>query len=237
MTSVKDLHARSLLLTLALVCAGCNVGSGEPETQGETAPNIVQPGAPGEGTRTLTPEELEDIERTGHTEGDVRFMQGMIQHHAQALRMTDLVPARSTRRQVAQLAKRIDLSQESEIELMRSWLEARHEAAPDLHRVHGHAHGAGLGRRMPGMLTEEQLDRLAAARGPSFDRLFLESMIRHHRGAVTMVDDLYAGGDGAEPEIDAFARHVDADQRIEIGRMQQLLAALPADDAQRQSAG
>lgn len=237
MTSVKELHARSLLLTLALVCAGCNFGSGEPETQGETAPNIVQPGAPGEGTRTLTPEELENIERTGHTEADVRFMQGMIQHHAQALRMADLVPARSTRRQIRQLAKRIDLSQQSEIELMRSWLEARNEEAPDLHRVHGHAHGAGLGRRMPGMLTEEQLDRLAATRGAAFDRLFLESMIRHHQGAVTMVVDLYAGGDGAEPEIDALARSVDADQQIEIDRMRKLLRVLPADDTRPQSAG
>jgi uncharacterized protein (DUF305 family) len=164
-------------------------------------------------------------------------MQGMIQHHAQALRMTDLVPARSRRRQIAQLAKRIDLSQETEIELMRSWLEARNEAAPELHRVHGHAHGAGLGRRMPGMLTEAQLDRLAAARSTAFDRLFLESMIRHHQGAVTMVEQLYAGGDGAEPEIDAFARNVDADQQIEIDRMRKLLATLPADDARRRSAG
>ena len=73
-------------------------------------PNIVQPGAPGEGTRTLTPEELENLERPEHTGEDVRFMQGMIQHHAQALRMTDLVPARSRRRQIELLARRIDLS-------------------------------------------------------------------------------------------------------------------------------
>jgi uncharacterized protein (DUF305 family) len=89
---------------------------------------------------------------------------------------------------------------------------------------------------MPGMLTEAQLDRLAAARRTAFDRLFLESMIRHHQGAVTMVTQLYAGGAGAEPAIDAFARSVEADQQIEIDRMRKLLAALP-DDAQKQSAG
>ncbi len=234
MASVKGCLASSLLL-LALICAGCNVGS-EPEAQGETAPNIVQPGAPGEGTRTLTPEELEDVEQTKYTEADVRFMQGMIQHHAQALRMTDLVPARSTRRQIELLATRIDLSQETEIELIRKWLEDRNEAAPELHRVHGHAHGAGLGRRMPGMLTEPQLKRLAGTRGRAFDRLFLQSMIYHHQGAVKMVEDLYDADAGAEPEIDAFARHVDADQQIEIGRMQELLARLRADGGDRESA-
>jgi uncharacterized protein (DUF305 family) len=211
-----------LLMTLA----GCTGGSDEPDSS-EPAPNIVQPGAPGEGTRTLTPEEAEGIEQTEHTEADVRFMQGMIQHHAQALRMTSFVPARSGRRAVELLAKRIDLSQTTEIEQMRRWLEARNEAAPELHRAHGHAHGAGLGRLMPGMLTEAELKDLAATRGTAFDRLFLQSMIRHHEGAVTMVNQLYAQDAGAEPEIDAFARHVDADQQIEIGRMQALLAALP----------
>jgi uncharacterized protein (DUF305 family) len=227
----------ALCLLLSLAFAGCSGGSGEPEATGETTPNIVQPRAPGEGTRTLTPDELEDIERTEHVDADVRFMQEMIHHHAQAIRMTSLVPARTKRRAIRLIAKRIDLSQESEIEQMRKWLEARDEPAPELHRVHGHAHGIGQGELMPGMLTEAQLKRLAAARGAAFDRRFLEAMIYHHAGAVKMVDDLYAGGAGAEPEIDAFARHVDADQRIEISRMQRLLAALPADDAKRQSAG
>jgi uncharacterized protein (DUF305 family) len=214
-------------LVLVLTVLGCSGGSGEPAA--ETAPNIVQPGAPGQGTRTLTPEELEDIERTEHVEADVRFMQGMIHHHAQAIRMTDLVPTHTKRRAIALIAKRIDLSQESEIEQMRKWLEAHEEEAPELHRVHGHAHGTGQGKLMPGMLTESQLKRLAAARGTAFDRRFLQAMIYHHSGAVKMVDDLYAAGAGAEPEIDAFARHVDADQRIEIRRMQQVLGQLPPD--------
>jgi uncharacterized protein (DUF305 family) len=225
------------LLTLALICAGCNTGSDEPEVKGETAPNVVQPGAPGEGTRTLTPEELENIERTEHKAIDVRFMQEMIHHHAQALRMTSLVPTRSTRRDIALLAKRIDLSQTTEINLMRSWLEARNEAAPELHRVHGHAHGTGQGRRMPGMLTGLQLRRLARARGPAFDRLFLQSMIHHHQGAVTMVERLYAGNGGIESEIDSFARHVEADQQIEIDRMRKLLTKLRADGGKPNPAG
>jgi uncharacterized protein (DUF305 family) len=222
-------------ILVVLTFAGCSGGSDDPAATGETAPNIVQPGAPGQGTRTLTPEELEDIERTEHVEADVRFMQGMIHHHAQAIRMTSLVPTHTKRRAITLIAKRIDLSQESEIEQMRKWLEARDEPAPELHRVHGHAHGIGQAKLMPGMLTEAQLKRLAAVRGAAFDRRFLEAMIYHHAGAVKMVDDLYTGGAGAEPEIDAFARHVDADQRIEISRMQRLLGVLETDDDRRGS--
>jgi len=211
---------------VALALSGC-AGGGDDETTeaGETAPNIVQPGAPGQPSRTLTPEELEAIPQTKHTAADVAFMQGMIHHHAQAIRMTALVPARSTRKGIELLARRMDVSQGAEIGQMRRWLKARGEAAPELHRIHGHAHGIGQAA-LPGMLTEPELKRLAAGRGTAFDRLFLRFMIRHHEGALAMVADLYALGGGAESEIDAFARHVNADQEIEIGRMRQTLAQL-----------
>jgi uncharacterized protein (DUF305 family) len=217
-------HTFTAALLAALAFAGCS-GSADEETQpaGETAPNIVQPGAPGQPSRTLTPEELAEIEAPEHTAADVEFMQGMIHHHAQALRMTALVPKRSVSRDVGLLAKRIDLSQEAEIEQMRTWLVERDEPAPELHRPHGHAHGSGQ-VLMPGMLTEKELRRLAAAKRARFDRLFLEFMIRHHRGALTMVQNLYAEGGGQESSVDAFARHVDADQQIEITRMEQMLA-------------
>lgn len=213
-----------LLALAALALAGCSGDAAEEtQTSGETAPNIVQPGAPGEPSRTLTPEELAEIEPPEHTAADVEFMQGMIHHHAQALRMTGLVPKRSTSRDVTLLAKRMDVSQQAEIEQMRTWLLERDEEAPALHRLHGHAHGSGQ-VLMPGMLTEKELRRLAAAKGAEFDRLFLEYMIRHHRGALVMVADLYESGGGQEPSADAFARHVDSDQQIEITRMEQMLA-------------
>jgi uncharacterized protein (DUF305 family) len=207
-----------------LALCGCSSGDGEAQPA-ETAPNVVQPGAPGEPTRTLTPEELAEIEPPEHTPADVRFMQGMIHHHAQALRMTALVPSRSSDDGLGLLAKRIDLSQVTEIEQMQRWLKERGEAAPVLHRKHGHAHGAGHGL-MPGMLTERELKKLGVARGKAFDRLFLESMIRHHQGALQMVTELFVADGGAEPEAGAFARHVDADQEIEIGRMRTMLAEL-----------
>ena len=218
-------QAALLLAAAALVAAaGCGGDdSSEGTLTGETPPNIVLPGAPGEPSRTLSLEELAALESPEHGDVDTAFMQGMIHHHAQALRMTALVPERSASEDVQTLARRIDVSQEGEIELMSDWLKQRGEAAPELHRAHGHAHGGGP-VLMPGMLTDAELQELERADGAEFDRLFLEFMIRHHEGALTMVEQLYAGGGGVESAVDSFARHVDADQQIELGRLRVLLA-------------
>jgi uncharacterized protein (DUF305 family) len=215
-------HVIAAAAVVALV-AGCSGGDEEAAQTAETPANIVQAGAPGEPSRTLSLEELAALEPERHGDVDTAFMQGMIHHHAQALRMTALVPDRSASGDVKTLARRIDVSQEGEIELMSDWLRSRGEPAPELHREHGHAHGGGQ-VLMPGMLTEEELQALERSDGAEFDRLFLEGMIRHHEGAITMVEQLYAAGGGLETEIDMFARHVDADQQIEIGRMRELLA-------------
>jgi uncharacterized protein (DUF305 family) len=213
-----------IAIGVALLLAGCGDNSAAEEPAAETAPNIVQPGAPGQGSQTLSAEELSKIEVPTFVDADVLFMQGMIHHHAQALRMTALVAKRAAGGEIPLLAERMDISQKSEIEQMQRWLKDRGQEAPVLHPVHHHAHGVGAGTLMPGMLTEQQLRRLGRARGREFNRLFLTFMIHHHQGALTMVRQLYAANGGAEPESDAFARHVDADQRIEIARMQQLLA-------------
>lgn len=164
-------------------------------------------------------------QRSGYTSADVRFMQGMITHHAQALAMAALVPERTEREDIRRLAHRVELSQESEMALMSRWLERRGEAvAADGHEHGGHAAANG---RMPGMASATEMERLADSRGAEFDRLFLELMIRHHEGALVMVEDLLATeGAGQEPELFQFAAHVDADQRAEIARMRTLLNAL-----------
>jgi len=147
-------------------------------------------------------------------------MQDMISHHAQAVEMTALLRTRTARADMRLLAGRIEASQEDEIAFMRRWLEARGHAVPDAHAHHEHG-----GMLMPGMLTAEEMTRLASAAGPDFDRLFLEGMIKHHAGALDMVATLFgAPGAGQETEIFAFASEVDADQRIEIGRMQSMLS-------------
>jgi uncharacterized protein (DUF305 family) len=163
----------------------------------------------------------------GPTDADIRFMQDMIVHHAQAVEMTSLVAARTERADVRRLAARIEVSQEDEMALMRAWLGNRGASVPSAHAAHsGHAHHGADHRLMPGMLEAREMARLRAARGAEFDRLFLEFMIRHHEGALVMVAELLAtDGAGQEPEIFQFASHVDSDQRIEIDRMRRMLEA------------
>lgn len=178
------------------------------------------------------------MSRPGYTAADVRFMQGMIAHHAQALAMTALLRDRTARADMRLLAQRIDVSQTDEIGLMKRWLEARKQPVPNVdpagkhHAMADHAMSMpGMSMSpmmMPGMLTPEQLAELAKASGPEFDRLFLRDMIQHHEGALVMVRDLLATNSAAqEPEIYQFSSDINADQRAEIMRMRTLLSASP----------
>jgi len=186
------------------------------------APQLVQPGAPGEASRVITASAASDLSKIQVTAADVRFMQGMIGHHAQAVEMVALMPTRTSSQDILMLGRRIDASQTDEIHMMQRWLEIRGHTLPDPHAHH--LHGATL---MPGMLTEEEMGRLAEAKDADFERLFLEGMMTHHAGALTMVKELFdAPGAGQESEIFAFASDVDADQRIEIKRMSAMLMEL-----------
>lgn len=187
-----------------------------------TSPPIIQPGAPGQASRTVTAAAAADQSQVQATPADVTFMQGMIHHHSQALDMTALLFKNSRSDEMTMLARRIDISQADEINFMRHWLEVRRAEVPGAHAHH--MPGAPL---MPGMLTAAEMERLAARQGPEFDRLFLEGMIKHHAGALTMVQELFAiAGAGQEAEIFAFASDVDADQRMEIARMGAMLKEL-----------
>lgn len=205
----------AVLLAVASTASCHTTGAG-------TGPPIVQPGAPGAPSRVITVDRATDLSRVQHTVADVRFMQGMIGHHAQALDMTAWVPTRSSREDMRMLALRIELSQEDEIKMMEGWLEARGEEVPGVHEHH--EPGATL---MPGMLTAEEMSRLGEATGAAFDRLFLESMIKHHEGALIMVDELFStAGAGQESIISAFAADIVADQRAEMDRMTGMLNAM-----------
>jgi uncharacterized protein (DUF305 family) len=212
---MKVMVAAIAALALVAGCGGGGSNSSEQQVAAEATPNIVQPGAPGEPSRTLTPEEAAKIESTPATEADVQFMQDMIHHHSQAIEMTDWVPSRASSRSVKLIAQRMERSQEGEIEVMERWLQDQGVEAMSDHANHGEL--------MPGMLTGEQMDRLEAGDGRRFDRMFLRYMTQHHRGALQMVNDLRESGGGLQSEIDKFAREVATDQEIEILRMQELL--------------
>lgn len=163
-----------------------------------------------------------DLSRVQHTAADVRFMQNMIGHHAQAMEMTALLASRTASADMRKLALRIDVSQTDEITMMRDWLQARGVASAG-----EHAHHVPAGTHMPGMLSSREMERLAASTGIEFDRLFLELMIKHHEGALVMVKELFSTpGAGQDSEIFAFASDVDADQRMEIDRMRAMLKEL-----------
>jgi uncharacterized protein (DUF305 family) len=209
-------HPIACILMAAVAGASCHKAGAQSR-----AP-IVQPGAPGESSRVIPADEAVDLSGVRYTDADVRFMQGMISHHAQALEMTALIASRSDREDMRKLGLRISLSQEDEIRMMQGWLGSRGREAPDVHAHH--AHGATL---MPGMLTPEEMGRLAEAKGTAFDRLFLELMIKHHEGALTMVEELLAQpGAGQDSDIFAFLSDINADQSMEIARMGAMIQEL-----------
>jgi uncharacterized protein (DUF305 family) len=159
------------------------------------------------------------------SKADVDFMTGMIGHHAQAVVMAGWAPTHGARLDVRLLCERIAVAQTDEIVSMQRWLRERKQPVPDAHDIHGHMMaGMDMPMLMPGMLTDEQLAELDHARGPEFDRLFLTYMIKHHQGAITMVETLL-GSDGAAQDdiIYRFASDVTADQTTEIERMQKML--------------
>jgi uncharacterized protein (DUF305 family) len=208
----------TVLVILAAAGAACRSAD-----RVEARPPIVQPGAPGQPSRVIAAAQASDLSQVQYTGADIKFMQGMIGHHAQAVEMVALVPSRTASDDIRKLAQRIDVSQQDEMKMMREWLQSRGQQIPDP-RAH-HMVGTTL---MPGMLTAEEMRQLAAATGTAFDRLFLEGMIKHHSGAITMVHELFAtDGAGQTPEIFSYASDVDADQRMEIDRMGSMLKELP----------
>ena len=167
-----------------------------------------------------------DSARHRYTADDVHFMSGMIHHHAQAVLMAGWAPTHGASQPVRIMCERIVVGQRDEIALMQRWLRERHEAVPEAEASHDmmRRHHAMM---MPGMLTAEQLARLDGARGPEFDRLFLQFMIQHHQGAITMVNQLFGSqGGGEEETVFRIASDVYADQSTEIDRMQKMLVAL-----------
>ena len=201
-------------------------------------PVVVQPGAPGQPTRTLPSSTRATL--PPDSPADVQFMQGMIMHHAQAVEMTALIESHTTTKDLRSLGARISRSQSDEISFMKRWLEARGEptreptspAMPNMPGMNmagmdmsGHSTHTML---MPGMLTARQMEALKKAKGEEFDRLFLTGMIQHHGGALIMVKDLFdTAGAGQDAELFNFATDVDSGQRAEIRIMQTMLGEKP----------
>lgn len=214
--------------------AVCGVWACSPAATTDRIP--PNDGAPATDAAVAEQAAAVDSVRRAHTQADVDFMAGMIHHHAQALVMSRMAPSHGASPSLQLMARRIINAQNDEIDLMQAWLRDRGEDVPEPrsagergpnggHAMHAH-HDTGH-EMMPGMLTDEQMATLDAARGEEFDRLFLQFMIQHHRGAVTMVNDLVAvPGAAREEAVFKLASDIGADQTSEITRMQTMLRDL-----------
>ena len=224
----KTLSISSMTLIAAVGLCGCGGAADQAASQSAPAtsapaqaPAIVQPGAPGQASSVVS--SVPKFDHSGYTEADVKFMQGMIHHHHQALLMVEMIDTHTKTPQLIAMGQKIRLSQSGEIQAMKEWLAARKQPEPMLHADGSAMMGAADMGPMPGMLTAEQMKALDAARGPKFDELFLTGMIQHHKGALKMVADVRAAGGGKETNIGDFLNEVDNDQRMEIVRMYGLL--------------
>jgi len=210
---------RSRLVSLfvaAAVSAGCSTAVQSSSSAGSAAAT-----APA-GGNAMRPRNVHPA--------DAHFMSGMIPHHAQAVLIAGWAPSHGARADVQILCERIVVAQRDEIALMQTWLRDRGQPVPDAKATHMKMMMNGMEHDMlmPGMLNDEELARLDKARGSEFDRLFLNAMIRHHQGAITMVDELFAtAGAGQDETVFRFASDVYADQTTEIERMQKMLATIP----------
>jgi uncharacterized protein (DUF305 family) len=196
---------------------------------------IVQPGAPGQASKTLTADQATKLAQASYTASDVAFMQHMIVHHEQAVEMAVLVKDRTNTADLLSIAGRIESSQADEIAFMKAWLSERGEPVEDPMMK---GHGEHMHHMMKGMASPDQMKALAAAKGVEFDRQFLTLMIAHHEGAVDMVEKLLdEDGTAADPVLYQFVGDIDSEQTTEIKRMDKLLAGLSGDPRSGLAAG
>ena len=214
---MKSMHLRSIVAAAVALLAATACSSATRTAR--TYPNQM-------GDAAAVARARSDSARYPYTEGDVEFMSGMIGHHAQAIVMSKWAASHGASASVQTLAERIINAQQDEILTMQHWLHDRGQpvpeakAAPMKMKMNGMEHEM----LMPGMLTEAQMQELDSARGADFDRLFLTYMIQHHKGAVSMVKDLFAkNGAGQDETVFKFASDVNVDQTTEIARMERML--------------
>ncbi|WP_460701541.1 DUF305 domain-containing protein [Myceligenerans halotolerans] len=221
------------LLAAALALpAACTPAADDPEAVSTPSSMVLKPGKPGEPAETVAPEDFDGVPvEDGWNEADAEFMTGMIYHHDQAVVMTAWVPEQAASEQLKRFADRMYNTQRAEIRLMSDWLTDRDQPVPVIAENED-----GTGPRLPegshdhepvlqpGMLTDAEMAELEAASGEEFDRLFLEGMIKHHKGAISMCSDV--AGTGIDQMIQELAANIGVDQAAEIDRMEDMLTEL-----------
>ncbi|MEV0223225.1 DUF305 domain-containing protein [Streptomyces sp. NPDC050704] len=206
-----------------LALGGCTGSDDEPRSASGTGPSVIAPGKPGEAAETLSAEDAAKQRTDDDTpnSADIDYARMMIEHHTQALEMTELAPKRARSTGVKRLAERIAAAQGPEIDSMEGWLKTHGDKKTSGEHGHSDGNSDGHGQEtMPGMATQAQLKKLRAADGDAFDQLFLKLMITHHTGAITMATDVLSQGNNIQ--IGEMADDVIAQQTAEISRMRDM---------------
>jgi uncharacterized protein (DUF305 family) len=222
---------RPLVILLGLLALGACAGG----TQGSSGVHQTPTPVATQGDDHAVAKAQADSARYPYTEADIKFMSGMISHHAQALKMAARAPTHGASPSVLTLAGRIINAQNDEIRSMQTWLRDRRQPVPEPNPdgMKMTMNGTEHVMLMPGMLTPEQMAELDRARGKEFDRLFLTYMIQHHRGATAMVKELFGTyGAGQDEVVFKFASDVNVDQTTEIARMERMLFIVSLDKGQ-----
>ena len=226
---MSNSYVRALATTLVVIAVSA-CATARPQSQASTAaPVTAKPVINPESEAAAIAQARTDSIRRPYTAADVNFMSGMIHHHAQAIVMSRWAASHGASPAVQRLADRIINAQQDEILTMQSWLRDRRQPVPDATATGMKMNMGGMEHEMlmPGMLTDEQMKQLDAARGTEFDRLFLTYMIQHHKGAVSMVKELFDSyGAGQDEIVFKFASDVNVDQTTEIARMEKMLISV-----------
>jgi uncharacterized protein (DUF305 family) len=199
MTSVTRRVAAALAaLTVALFVSSCSSPASDGHTDHPHSDEPVITGQP-----------------AGYNADDVAFATNMIPHHQQAVDLSAMVPDRSTNAALVALAEQISAAQQPEINVMKVFLVQWNEN-PDSNSGH-----AGHGNAMQGMVDQATMTKLESLNGQEFDKLWLESMISHHQGAIEMAKAEIANGDNVDAK--SLAKNIVTTQEAEIGQMKQML--------------
>ncbi len=149
---------------------------------------------------------------------DLRFIDAMIPHHQGAVEMANVAQVKSKRPEIKKLADNIIKSQNQEITQMKQWRQAWYPKAGDKPIAYDSQMGHTMEMSSNQMKTMMMSQDLGAA-DAEFDLRFINAMIPHHEGAVTMGQD--ALNKSKRPEIKKLAQEIVKAQEIEIKQMQQ----------------
>ncbi|MFD1542812.1 DUF305 domain-containing protein [Nonomuraea guangzhouensis] len=167
-------------------------------------------GMAGSGAPAATTASAQPSASATFNDADVMFAQMMIPHHEQAVEMADMAATSAGDSEVKELAAKIKAAQDPEIQTMKGWLTDWGKPAPE----------GGMGHEMPGIMSEEDMKKLEAAKGKAFDKLFVQQMIEHHKGAIDMAKTEQTGG--SNPEAKELAKAIETAQQAEVEQLQKI---------------